>query len=998
MARIGTPSFGQWLRQRREAAGLTQEELSERAALSIRGLKYLEQDARQPYPDTVRRLANALGLPPAEPLALLARMHPSRQNRQFDQVHPDHPYDLDRRSLPLVGREQEVSLLDLHLGPRATAPVLFLAGEPGIGKTRLLEVAAQRGLAAGWTVLEGGCRRGGQEPYAPVLGALQGYLRAQSADQLREDLRGCAWLVRLLPELADSPIEPLPGWTPAAEHERRLMVEATAHFLANVAGRAGTLLVLDDLHWAGSDALDLLAALIQLAGTPPLRVVGAYRETEVRPDNALSVVLSDLAHAGLAAHRTLTPLALEEAGQLFDALLNGEVDNLALRAQAVQHAGGVPFYVVSYADGLRAGALASGGPEAVPWDVAQGLRQRIAALPEAARAVLDVAAVAGYPVLPALLMAVVNRPEEEVLEALEAACRDHLLVEVDKGHRFAHDVIREVVEAGLSAARRAMFCRRLAEALEADPDLTPTGELPVELLAHFYGLAGGRDKAIEYLEQAGNRAQARFAYTAAIGHYREALSRLQPLPRGLDAARIGVKLSRPLIMTGRFDEALDMLEQAAEAYRLAGDLTKLGDVAGKIAYLHVVRGTPEEGIQRLQPLLAFLEAHDSAQALANLYLGLLWLYFVTGRYDEVLETSERAVELARAAGDVLGLGSAVSFRAAALLMLGCVAEAVRIKESAVESAWSYVDPVTDFDPFADFGNGDFLANIHMFQGDFAACRRYHQRARAMAERAGDPREIAFASLYRGGIIAFHTGDWDLARQQLERAVRLMRQAGLPFSAAFVLLGLGRLRLAEGRCAEASALLEEAHTLALRSGDLQGLRWAARQLAERDLLEGHPESAHERLLPLLDRSNAAEFDVTYLLPVLARAYLELGEVEQAADTVAQAIVRMRAENLRLMLADALWVQAMVRHRQGKPAEAAEALEEGIALAREMPYPYAEARLLHVYGLLPADKDEPGQARARLEEALSIFERLGARTDAERVEQALSNVLRDRRPRL
>jgi ATP/maltotriose-dependent transcriptional regulator MalT len=153
----------------------------------------------------------------------------------------------------------------------------------------------------------------------------------------------------------------------------------------------------------------------------------------------------------------------------------------------------------------------------------------------------------------------------------------------------------------------------------------------------------------------------------------------------------------------------------------------------------------------------------------------------------------------------------------------------------------------------------------------------------------------------------------------------------------------------------------------------------------------------RLLPLLDRSDAAEFDVTYLLPVLARAYLELGEVEQAAETVAQAIARMRAENLRLMLADALWVQAMVRHRQGKPAEAAQALEEGVALAREMPYPYAEARLLHVYGLLHADQDEPGQSRARLEEALAIFERLGARKDGEGVEQALST-LRDRQPRL
>jgi tetratricopeptide (TPR) repeat protein len=758
--------------------------------------------------------------------------------------------------------------------------------------------------------------------------------------------------------------------------------------------------VLDDLQWAGSDALDLLAALIHLAGTPPLRVVGAYRDTEVRPDNALYVVLSDLAQAGLAAHRTLTPLALEEAGQLFDALLDGDVDNVALRAQAVQRAGGVPFYVVSYAEGLRSGALASGAPDAVPWDIAQGLRQRIAALPEAARAVLDVAALAGYPVQPALLMAVVTRPEEEVLEALEAACRGHLLVEAEQGYRFAHDVIREVVEAGLSAARRAMLCRRLAEALEADPDLTPTGEPPVELLAHFYGLAGARDKAIEYLEQAGDQAQAQFAFAAAIGHYRKALGHLQPPQRGLDAARIRVKFSQPLYLTGSFDEALEMLEQAAEAYRLMEDLTSLGAVAERISNLYVAKGTPEEGLRRLQPLLAFLEAHNAAPALAYLYYGLVSLYFVPGRYSDALQTSERAAELARSAGDDHALGWAQSWRAAGLLMLGQVAEALRMKEGAIRLAEPGVERAinpwyaNDRWPSNYF---DFLANIHMFRGDLAACRRYHQRARALAERSGNPAEIAFTARFRCGILAFHTGEWDLARQELEQAVRLMRQAGLPFTAAYTLLGLGRLKLAEGRCAEASALLEAAHTLAERIGALQGLRWAARQLAERDLLEGHPEAARARLLPVLDRSDAAEFDVTYLLPVLARAYLELGEVEQAADTVAQAIARMQAENLRLMLADALWVQAMVRHRQGQLVEAAEALEEGIALAREMPYPYAEARLLHVYGLLHADQDEPGQAQARLAEALTIFERLGARADAERVEQALSNALRDRRPR-
>jgi predicted ATPase len=77
------------------------------------------------------------------------------------------------------------------------------------------------------------------------------------------DLQGCAWLVRLLPELAVGPIEPLPAWTLPPEQERRLMYAAVERFLANVAGPGGALLVLDDLQWAGPDALELLASVVR---------------------------------------------------------------------------------------------------------------------------------------------------------------------------------------------------------------------------------------------------------------------------------------------------------------------------------------------------------------------------------------------------------------------------------------------------------------------------------------------------------------------------------------------------------------------------------------------------------------------------------------------------------------------------------------------------------------------------------------------------------------
>src|SRR5262249_3172984 len=148
-------------------------------------------------------------------------------------------------------------------------PVLLLAGEPGIGKTRLLLEALQLAQLSGYTVLQGGCHfRGGQEPYAPILQALARHIQRQQFPELRGSLQGCAWLTRLLPELGDAPIEPLPTWHVAPQHEKRLMDRAVLRYLTNIAGPAGTLLVLDDLQWAESDALDLLMLLVRESALP----------------------------------------------------------------------------------------------------------------------------------------------------------------------------------------------------------------------------------------------------------------------------------------------------------------------------------------------------------------------------------------------------------------------------------------------------------------------------------------------------------------------------------------------------------------------------------------------------------------------------------------------------------------------------------------------------------------------------------------------------------
>jgi transcriptional regulator with XRE-family HTH domain/tetratricopeptide (TPR) repeat protein len=975
MPRQHTPSFGALLKTLRGAAGLTQEALAERAGLSVRGLQDLERGhSRRPRRDTVELLAAALGLSGADRATLVAaaQARPS----ETDQAVAAPPPPLAAPMVPLIGRAHELDMLQRFLGgapdPVGSAPVLLLAGEPGMGKTRLLQAAAQRAIGQGWCVLAGGCRRrGGQEPYAPLLDALAQYLHAAGPTLRRAILTGCAWLVRLLPEFA-AELEPLPAETLAPEQERRLLYAAVARFLTNVAGPAGTLLVLDDLQWAGVDSLDLLAALLRTS--TPLRIVGAYRDTEVQAADPLGLLLADLAQARLVRQHTLGPLALAEAAALLDHLL---IDLAAAErgeaAGALQRAGGVPFFLVSYAQALHQGSGA-----AVPWDLAQGVRQRLALLPASGQEIAGAAAVLGRHASLDLLVAVTGQPMEVVLAGVEAACRARLLLEEgDAAYVFAHDLIREVVEADTGTARRVVLHRKVAEALERTRGVSP------EVLAYHYAGGGDADKAVSYLEQAADHAWTQHAYAAAVDHYREVPARLEQLGRMQDARRVREKLGEVLNRTGHYEAAQEVLEPAGEGYRAAGDWEGLGRIAVGIAEAYARRGAVHEGIARLQPLLEELECIGAPALLAALYLWWGGFLSTACRYSEALAALERAVELARARDDGRTLVRAAATRADILQRMGQLEGALRAYHEVLPLAEALGDQESLLPAHRD------LAHIHALQGAFGVGRRHGDRALALAERLENPPNRAFTLALRGWIVTL-AGDWRNAQADLDLALALSRQLDRSWYSPYVLTFRARLSLAEGDWAIAAAALEEAGALAEGSGDLQALRWAAGTLAEIEILEGRPAAARARLLPLLDRPGLQECDVTMLLPVLAWAQLELDQVDDAAATVKWALGRARPEGMRLVLVEALRVQVLVALRRGHWEAATHGLEEGLALARDMPYPYAEARLLRLDAEVRARLEEPAAARERLEAAGAGFARLGARRDAAQLDQALAGL--------
>jgi class 3 adenylate cyclase/tetratricopeptide (TPR) repeat protein len=454
-----------------------------------------------------------------------------------------------QRRRHFVGRTEERRALADAVKAAAAGDrqMVLVAGEPGMGKTRLVTEASLEAHAAGATVLYGRCGEELGIPYRPITEALRHYVTACSPGQLSVHVETHGGeLIRLVPDLARLvPGVPAPR-NAEPDTERFVLFEAVAGLLSLAAQDGPVMLVLDDLHWADRATIALADHLMRWAEPMPLVLVGTYRDSDLTRTHPLSAALADWRRDQTVRRLALRGLSDADAVDLVGLAAGHELDDagVAFAQAARRETDGSPFFLhetlrhLSEIGALRQeedGRWRYHGDLArldIPESVREVIGRRVHRLSEGAARALEYASVIGRDFDLAVLARMLEEPADRVLAGLEEALEARLVAEVAGApgrFSFAHALVRQTLYEEFSAARRLTLHRRVAQTLEDVYGPDAGSHLPE--LAHHWLTAvppaafdhADRAKAVDYARQAARRAMDALAFEQAGGHCEAAL-------------------------------------------------------------------------------------------------------------------------------------------------------------------------------------------------------------------------------------------------------------------------------------------------------------------------------------------------------------------------------------------------------------------------------------------------------------------------------------------
>jgi DNA-binding SARP family transcriptional activator len=959
------------------------DELVHRELMTLYALAGRRHEALHQYQTCVEALATELDVPPDSQTAALyssivsGNLTPSPYRLQPTPTIPSHSDFEGEHEVPLVGRQSDLETLLKRVQQASLrgGQVLFLAGDSGVGKTRLALEALRTLRSSGATILFSTVYdQEGQIPYQPFIEAFDRYL---AEHQLPNEEHPITHFKRL--EVSDP------------QQEQWALFNAVVTFLLRLAAAKPVALLIDDLHAADESTFQLFHHLARQTRAAPITLLATYRTDRIAPLTApFGTLLNALYRAHLSEILKLAPLVKSDVASMLAFLLDGQISQ-SLLEEMFAITEGNPFFVQEITSlVLKSGHveerdgqwhLKSGVDLSVPSGLTELLCERISRLGSSVETALKTGAVVGREFRFDVLRRLVTLSEGELLDALDVALGSHLLEETIEGYCFYHPLTRHALYDSLNRERRMLLHTRAAETIEAIHEDRPEILLSsAETLAFHFEHSTCRDRALPYLLQSGKKAARLYAFEVATSYFERALTlmdefRVDDLPLRWEILQAlgwwGFILGDTLRAVGHIEQALAFLP--GQTWQPEGrDVARLHEIA---ALLLVNAGKMTEAERHLQTALTRIKEQEDAVEYAYAYYNFALFYWHQGEFQQTLEAAQKSLAIAERIGDSLSLARAYEMLALAYHSLGEWQSGLNLEQQRWHLTDSELDVTEVFDIHLCLWEYQLYGDH-----DYDAVKQAVTATLKQAQRMGAARAVALCHCFDGAL-EFQSGHWANAEASLRAAIQLYRQIGASFGEALSCQRLGALLTAEGRIEEGLTMLQEglvaAERALVRAHCLTRLNAS---LVRNRLAAGDLVAAEEALtigLAISERHGNCSTCFALLLPSAISVRIAQGDLSTASRFCQQLDQAAEKYASKMWVAMARQAHGELASAQGELEYALNAYEEALQGFRSAGNEYEAARCLDALAATHISRNVIGdaeEARKEQEEAQQIYERL------------------------
>ena len=923
------------------------------------------------------------------------------------------PRPIATKEVPLVDRTEEMNVLKeaVYRAVHGEGGLVFVHGEAGIGKTRLVRELGAYARSRGVQVLYGRCpalfRMDGVPPYILWKEVVKDYLETCTPEQLHRVIGYYpAEVAKLVPEISQT-LRSIPQSFPISpEQEQNRLFEAVSQFITNISRETPLLVVLDDLQWTDPSSLLLLHYLARGVQKTPLLLLGAYRSSDINDKHPLSPVLTELNRERLPQSISLKRMSLDDISEMIRQILEQDDVPTEFCKMVYEKTRGNPFFAEEVIKSLKEEEVIYREENKwkikevsrieFPETVKSVLKTRFARLDEECQSVLTFASFVGNDFTLEAMCALTGIEENKLLELIDKILKTGLIKEREvRGEgvcSFADILVRDVVYDEVSLLKRKKLHGVVGRALEK-AYAKKIDEHFGELASHFLE-SGDKDKALDYFSKAGEKAQKVYANNEATSYFQSALALLEEREGELpEKRRILERLGDIKRLVGEHDACLKYWNKALVLWNQLEEKESASRLYRKMAnVLWEDMGDIEKAKENHEKALKILEAEHEKVELAGLYEDMAHMYYRTGDIPKALSLANKALELAEKlnayeviASSCVSLGTIFSFS-------GDLKKARECHTRGLKMALDNGYMVTALRAYNNLA-------IALPPEEQEQALEYYEKGYELAKKIG---EINHQSWIGVSLVVRHFGMGNMAKAMAlaEDSVALDTKAGnLPnLSLSKSALGIGLVFV--GDLDKGEQYLKEALSLAQKLKQWQqeeGVYWFL------GMMHFGNEEYH-RALEFLEKANAVydKAGVEYVKMkdsyLLIWTYVELGEIEKAENLLGNLRKFALEAKDKELTATVDAVEGMLLRAQKRWEESLQFFErslrafEALNARRWNVYPLAR-NVLYEYARVYLERNQEGDRERALDllnQALEIFQKIGAKKDVERTEAKMVQI--------